>query len=89
MQVISQIVLQRMVVDVLLRLLVQLSQLMLPVQLPLMVQFVLGIVHKTDAETKIVKILVEQLMQHVKPKELDVLLVQMENVPKFKNCEQT
>jgi len=69
---------------VLLRLLVQLSLLMLPVQLPLMVQFVLGIVHKIDAETKIAKILVEQLMQHVKPKELDVLLVQMENVPKFK-----
>lgn len=68
----------------LLSLLVQLLPLMLLVQLLLMELFVLGIVHKIDAEIKIAKISVELLMLHAKDKELDVLLELMENVQEFK-----
>lgn len=64
--------------------LVQLLLLMLLVQLLLMELFVLGIANKINVETKIVKILVVQLMLHVKVKELDVLLELMENVLEFK-----
>lgn len=64
--------------------LVQLLLLMQLVQLLLMELFVLGIVNKINVETKIVKILVELLMLHVKDKELDVLLELMENVLEFK-----
>lgn len=73
-----------MEVDVLLNQLVQLLLLMQLVQLLLMELFVLGIVNKINVETKIVKILVELLMLHVKDKELDVLLELMENVLEFK-----
>lgn len=49
-----------------------------------MVLYVLGTVHKINAEIKIAKISVELLMLHVKPKELDAQLELVENVLEYK-----